>query len=67
LGLQAHLHDSTLALDQALRKVAATLQAVIRRTFEHGGGELRLIQSKRSIEQPDDSHLTPIRLGVSSS
>ena len=56
--LLAHEHnfvgdDSGDKWPSILRNVANTMQCIIRRTFEAGGGELKLIQSKNDIEKKD--------------
>lgn len=55
----AWMHKSGNSLKEALEKTVSTLQAVLKRTFEYSKGEttskakeLKLIQSKRDIEEP---------------
>jgi pyridoxine kinase len=45
--------DPPRGLPEVLEKAVATVQAILKRTYEEGGGdaELRLVQSKQDIER----------------
>jgi len=60
-----HRHRELVPL--AMRSVAASLSAVIQRTLSAAGpgAELRLVQSKRDLENPDTSGFIPERVAES--
>ena len=49
--LLAHEHKDGGGWGEILSNVTNTMQAIIRRTWEAGGGELKLVQSKGDIEK----------------